>query len=92
MRAFMSEPDGGPAWLDEIGPPAGQIFRTFAGDWALAEARRILAETEAGGLETFTHGHHRFEGDYVKTELSRNYDGQGHSELAEALRAFVEAP
>ena len=56
---------------------------------AIDEAKRILVETENGGIETFTYGHHRFEGTYVKTELSRAYDGIGHKELAEALAAFV---
>lgn len=55
------------------------------------EARRILAETEAGGA-TFTYGNHRFDGQYLKTELSRDYNRQGCAELAQALAAFIALP
>ena len=50
MRAFMSEPDGRPAYLDELGvrgddPPT----QAFAAARALDEAERILAEAEPEG-------------------------------------------
>lgn len=88
VRAYLS--DGPERPFDVCAPQccpehAQQVLARAAED----EARMILRETEAGGVETFTYGHHRFEGDYVKTELSRTYCGQGHAELADALRAFI---
>jgi homoserine trans-succinylase len=91
MRAKMSdraerEPRlHGASWQDFDGVRSLHLLEAEA----LAEARAILAETEQ--IETYVYGHHRFEGDYLKAELSRDYNRQGVAELADALRAFVEA-
>lgn len=83
MKAFMSDRITRGCIIGLLWP----ISRKRTIDAAINEAKRILAETES--LEAFTYGQHRFEGQYVKTELSRAYDGQGHRELREALANFV---
>ena len=48
-RVFMSDPGGGPTFLDGLGVWGDDPdTQDFAAAWACQEAERILADTEAG--------------------------------------------
>lgn len=85
MRAYLSDHAARPYNAADFEDDAVNAWA------AMREARRILADTEASGA-TFTYGEHRWEGRYLKTELSRDYQRQGCAELAESLAAFIATP
>lgn len=100
MKAFMSDVDGGPAWLDQdrLGPMScfGLRAEEFAAQWAMGEANMILAESEPGtranewlrGLSAYWNLHTCCGLEEMQGDCYTCYAAA----LAEALRAFVEAP
>jgi hypothetical protein len=93
MKAYMSDIDGGPVFLDQENP-LGSVFdmpaKEYAAKWAENEARAILAETEQGNaVESIIAKDSRNYGAFVR--LGSDYMQTEREALAEALEAFVNA-
>lgn len=90
-KAFMSDIDGGPTFLDldRISEECfGRPGEAFAAEWAIREAERILAETEQCFTDMVPLNGFAYGSVCPDADFGRNLVTTGQA-LAESLSAFL---